>query len=194
MMRAMKSLVLLCLFGAVATAAPTKKYHFELTKVLAKDNVKPDVVKAAQPRLEAQVKKAFETNPQLVPNLEGAPDPEAEHGEPYRQFLARKGVTGAYKVTVEISDATEELTPLEGKPNTQRLVVHIAIHVLGETIPGRTMGFTGDGHATVKQEVGMKVRDKDRDYAWDGAAETAVQDALKTCFAQLGKGAPRQHN
>ena len=193
-MRAMKSLVLLCLLGAVATAAPAKKYHFELTKVLAKDNVKPDVLKAAQPRLEAQVKKAFESDPQLVANLDGAPDPEVDHGEPYRRFLAKKGVSAAYRVTVEITDATEELTPMEGKGNEQRLVVHIAIHVLGETIPGRTMGFTGDGHATVKQEVGAKMRDKDRDYAWDGAAETAVQDALKVCFAQLAKGTPKQHN
>ena len=192
----MKSLVLVCLLVGVAQAAPkpSKKYHFELTKVLAKENVKADVLKNAQPRVEAQIKKAFESDPQLVPNLEGAPDPEVDHGEPYRRFLAQKGVSGAYKVTVEITDATEELAPEEGKPGTQRLVVHIAIHVLGETIPGRTMGFTGDGHATVKQEVGMKVRDKDRDYAWDGAAETAISDALKTCFAQLAKGAPKQHN
>jgi hypothetical protein len=47
------------------------------------------------------------------------------------------------------------------------------------------MGFTGDGAATVKQEVGMKVRDKDREFTWDGAAETAINDALKTCFAKL---------
>lgn len=193
-MRAMKSLILLCALATAAQAAPKKKYHFELTKVLAKEKVKPDVLKAAQPRLEAQIKKAFESDPQLVPTLEGAPDPEVDHGEPYRRYLARKGVAGAYKVTVEITDATQDLEPEEGKPDTQRLVVHIGIHVLGETIPGRTMGFTGDGQATVKQEVGMKVRDRDRDYAWDGAAETAVDDALKTCFAQLAKGAPKQHN
>src|SRR2546430_17084704 len=111
MMRAMKSLVLLCLLATVAVAAPkdSKKYHFELTKVLAKEQVKPDVVKSAQPRVEAQVKKAFETDPQLVANLEGAPDPDTDHGEPYRRFLAKKGVSGAYRVTVEITDATEEL-------------------------------------------------------------------------------------
>ncbi len=199
MMRVMKSLILLASFAALASlapradAAPAKKYHFELTKVLVKDNVKPDVGKVAQPRVEAQVKKAFETNPQLVATLEGAPDPEADRGEPYRRFLAKKGISGAYLVTVEITDASEELQPMEDK-KSQRIVVKIGIHVLGETIPGRTMGFTGDGQATVKVEVGMKVRDKDRDYAWDGAAETAINDALKTCFAQLAKGTPKQHN
>ena len=194
MMRGMKSLVLLCALAAVAQAAPKKKYHFELTKVLAKEKVKPEVAKIAQPRLEAQIEKAFATNPQLVPTLEGAPDPEVDHGQPYRRYLTRKGITGAYKVTVEITDASQEVQPEDAKPGTQRLSVHIAIHVLGETIPGRTMGFTGDGQATVKQEIGMKLRDRDRDYTWDSAAEVAVDDALKTCFAQLAKGAPKQHN
>lgn len=189
MMRAMKSLFLLVLLGSVAVAAPKpKKYHFELTKVLVKPEVKADVGATAQPRVEAAIKKAFETNPQLVATLEGAPDPETDHGQPYRKFLAKKGIDSAYLVTVEVTDASEEIVPMEDKKGSQRLVVHVGIHVLGETIPGRTMGFTGDGQATVKQEVGMKVRDKDKTYAWDGAAETAVDDAMKTCFAQLAKG------
>jgi hypothetical protein len=47
------------------------------------------------------------------------------------------------------------------------------------------MGFTGDGASTVKQEVGMKVREKDRALTWDDAAKVAIDDALKTCFAKL---------
>jgi len=196
MMRAMKSLFLLALAASVAVAAPaksTKKYHFELTKVLVKPEVKADVGAVAQPRVEAAIKKAFESNPQLVPIPDDAPaDREADHGQPFRKYLTKKGIAGAYLVTVEITEATEEVVPMEDKKNSQRLVVHVGIHVLGETIPGRTMGFTGDGQATVKQEVGMKVRDKDRTYAWDGAAETAVDDAMKTCFAQLAKGHIKQ--
>ena len=195
MMPAMKSLILLCLAASVAFAGPaksTKKYHFELTKVLVKPEVKADVGAVAQPRVEAAIKKAFETNPQLVATLEGAPDPATDNGQPYRKFLTKKGIAGAYLVTVEVTEATEEVVPMEDKKNAQRLVVHVGIHVLGETIPGRTMGFTGDGQATVKQEVGMKIRDKDRTYAWDGAAETAVADALKTCFEQLAKPKAKQ--
>jgi hypothetical protein len=171
----------------VATAAPTKKYHFELTKVLAKPEVKGEVAKTAVDRVEAQIKKTFESHPQLVANLDGAPDPKTS-ADAYRKFLTKKGISGAYLVTVEVTEAREELEPSD-KPNTQRLTVHVAIHVLGETIPGRTMGFTGDGQATIKQEVGAKLRDKDRDYTWDGAAETAVGDAMKTVFAQLAKPA-----
>jgi hypothetical protein len=71
-------------------------------------------------------------------------------------------------------------------------VIRIGIHMLGETIPGRTMGFTGDGKATIKQEVGIKLRDRDREYTWDQAAELAVDDAMKTVFQQLAAPPPRR--
>jgi hypothetical protein len=178
--------------SAVAEAAPAKKkYHFELTAVTAKSEVKPDVSRAATPRVEAQVKKVFETHPQLVAKLDGAPDPKA-NADGYRKYLAKKAISGAYLVTVEITDASEELVPLDDKPNSQRLVIHVAIHMLGENIPGRTMGFTGDGKATIKQEVGVKVRDRDRAYTWDQAAELAVDDAMKTVFQQLAAPPPRR--
>ena len=184
MTRLVFALAAVALAGSVADAAPKKKYHFELTAVTAKPEVKPEVAKAATPRVEAQVKKVFETHPQLVGKLEGAPDPKTS-ADAYRKYLGTKGIAGAYLVTVEITDASEEVVPFDDKPNAQRLVIHVGIHMLGENIPGRTMGFTGDGKATIKQEVGMKVRDRDREYTWDQAAELAVDDAMKTVFQQL---------
>ena len=71
------------------------------------------------------------------------------------------------------------------KPNTSRLDMHIGLHMLGETIPEHTMGFTGDGEATVKVEVSKNVRDRDRAYAWAQAADLAVADAIKTSIEQL---------
>lgn len=177
--------------ASVVDAAPSKsaprsgkKYHFEVAEVKAKAEVKPDVAKAAAPRVEAQVKKAFASHPQLVATLDGAPDPKTS-AEAYRKYLAQKGIAGAYLVSVEITDASEELVPLEDKPNAQRLVIHVGLHMLGENIPGRTMGFTGDGKATIKQEVGVKLRERDRQVTWDDAAQLAVDDAMKTVFQQL---------
>jgi hypothetical protein len=167
-----------------AEAAPPKKYHFKLAAVTAKPEVKPDVAKAATPRVEGQIKKTFATHPQLVATLAGAPDPDTK-ADAYRKFLKAKGLSGAYLVTVELTGASEQVEPMEGKPNTQRLVVRVEIHMLGETIPGRTMGFTGDGQATIKQEVGKTVRDRDREYAWDQAAEVAIAEAMTTVFKQL---------
>jgi hypothetical protein len=177
-------LVLASLAGPAAAAPAKKKYHFELTAVTAKSEVKPEVAQAATPRVEAQVKKVFRGHPQLVAKLDGAPDPRA-NADGYRRYLTKQAIAGAYLVTVEITEASEELVPLDDKANAQRLVIHIGIHMLGENIPGRTMGFTGDGKATIKQEVGMKVRDRDRQYTWDQAAELAVIDAMQTVFKQL---------
>src|SRR5678815_5541622 len=99
--------------SAVAEAAPAKKkYHFELTAVSAKSEVKPDVAKAATPRVEAQVKKLFEHHPQLVAKLPGAPDPRC-NADGYRRYRAKAGIAGAYLVTGEITDASEELVPVE---------------------------------------------------------------------------------
>jgi hypothetical protein len=188
---AITAAVLTTLLGPLALPAPPaadaapakKKFHFELLGVAAKSDVKPDVAKAATPRVEGQLKKAFATHPQLIGTLEGAPDPKS--AEAYRKYLARKAITGAYLVSVDITDASEEIVPIEDKPNAQRLVIHIAIHMLGENLPGRTIGFTGDGKATIKQEVGVKVRDRDRESTWDAAAELAIDDAMKTVFQQL---------
>jgi hypothetical protein len=177
--------VAIALAAATADAAPKKKYHFELTTVSAKAEVKPEVARAATPRVEGQVNKVFATHPQLVAKLEGAPDPKT-HADGYRKYLAQHGIAGAYLVTVEITEASEELEPLDDK-TSQRLVIRIGIHMLGENIPGRTMGFTGDGRATIKQEVGMKIRDRDREFTWDQAAELAVADAMKTVFQQLAQ-------
>ena len=182
------ALTALFLVGGIASAAPKKKYHFVLTAVTAKPEVKADVAKVATPRVEAQIKKAFGSHEQLVAKLDGAPElpekPTPQQMDAYRAFLKKKGLSGAYWVTVEVTEASEELVPTD-KPNTQRLVVRVAVHVLGEQIPGKTMGFTGDGQATIKQEVGKKVRDKDKEFVWDSAAEVAIADAMTTVFKQL---------
>ena len=181
---ALAAVALACAAADAAPAKATKRYHFELTAVTAKSEVKADVARAATPRVEAQVKKLFGSHPQLIARLDGAPDPRS-NADGYRRYLTQKAIAGAYLVTVEITEASEELEPLDDKPSSQRLVIRIGIHMLGETIPGRTMGFTGDGKATIKQEVGMKLRDRDREYTWDQAAEIAVDDAMKTVFRQL---------
>ncbi len=166
-----------------ADAAPKKKYHFEVTEVKAKSTVKDEVAKSAAPRVDAQLKAALDSHPQ-VGKLENAPDPKTKPEE-YRKFLAKNGLAGAYYLTVEITEASEEVVPVEDKKASQRLVIHVAIHMLAENIPGRTIGFVGDGQATVKQEVGMKIRDRDREASWDEASKVAINDALTKIFAQL---------
>ncbi len=183
------ALVALCGLVVSVEAAPKKKYHFELAGVLPKPEVPAEFSKTATPLVEAKIKETFETNPQIVATLEGAP--AKEDTVKYRKYLTKKKIAGAYLVTVEITEAEEEIEPMD-KPKTQRMTVRLAIHVLGETIPGRTMGFTGDGKATIKQEIGTKVRDRDREYAWGQAVDLAIADAMTTVFKQLAAPKKKQ--
>lgn len=188
LVRTLALLVALCATVSFADAQPNKKkYHFSLAAVNVKPEVKADVAKDAAPRVADQVQKAFETHPQLVADLgKEAPDWKTK-ADAFRKHLARKGVAAGFLVTVDITDASEEIQPTD-RPNTQRLVVKVSVHLLGETMPGRTMGFTGDGSATIKQEVGKKVSERDRKFAWDDAAKAAIDDAMVTVFKQLAAG------
>jgi hypothetical protein len=174
-----------------ALAAPKKRYHYELTQVTAKAEVPADVGQIALPRVKGQVVKAFASHPQLVTDLPGAPDATAD-ATGYRKYLVGKGLAGSYYVTVELTGASYAVEPVDAKPGTQRIAVHVALHMLGENIPGRTIAFTGEGEATIKQEVGKTIRQADIDYSWDQAAETAVKDAIETSLKQLAKPQPKQ--
>src|SRR6185437_6119685 len=106
MIRRMKSLLLVALLAASALAAPAKKYHFDVVAVTPKPEVKADVAKIAKERVEQQFKKALDSNPQLVSNLEGAPDWQTK-ADAYRRYLTQKGISGSYLVNVEITEASE---------------------------------------------------------------------------------------
>ena len=184
-------LVLLALLALLSTAEAKpkpQKYHFLLWEVTPAKGVEGDVVTFALPRIKAQVEKAFASHPQLVAVLDGAPDPKTD-AKGYSAYLKRKKIAGAHRVNVEVTAAMEETEEMEAKAG-QRLVVRLSVRMFSETIPVRTMGFTGDGSATIKQEVGKKVRPRDREYAWDQAAELAINDAIAVCLAKLSVPPP----
>ncbi|HTJ43262.1 MAG TPA: hypothetical protein VL463_14250 [Kofleriaceae bacterium] len=178
---------------AVATPAdakPKKKYHFALDEVRAGKDVTADLATEVVPRLEAQAEKLLGGNPQIVVNISDAPDPEKD-APGFTKYLAKKKIEGAYKVTIEITAATEELEPVEAKPNTQRISVHLEVHMFGEAMPTRKMGFYGDGSSTIKMEIGKKLRPKDRDAAWDDAASEALTKAIDESLTKLSLPPPK---
>jgi hypothetical protein len=186
----MRSLALLLAAGvalgtSAADAKPAKKkYHFEVEDVRAAKEVAADLATEVTPRVKAQAEKLIADNPQLVAALDGAPDPAADAAG-YAKWLAKNKIDGSYKVTIEITAATEAVEPVETKPNTQRIDVHLELHMFGETIPARKMGFSGDGSSTVKEEIGKKLRQVDRDAAWNDAAQEALTKALDESLQKL---------
>jgi len=179
---------------ASAADAPKDRYYFELKSITAKAELKPEAVKMATPRVLAEAKKAFEHHPQLVAKLDGAPDPKADP-DGYRAFLAKGKLKDAYLVNVEITDATELLTPMPDKPGSQQLEIRIALRMLGSHIPDDTLGFTGHGKGKIQQEIGLKVNEHDRQDTWDQVTELAVSAAVKTAMEELelaAKTKPKQ--
>ncbi|MEZ4359876.1 MAG: hypothetical protein R3B48_06820 [Kofleriaceae bacterium] len=180
----------------VAAAAPAhagakakKRYLFQISLVSPKKTLPEELEKVVLPMLTAEVNKQLAAHPQLVTELPGAPDP-LENANKYRRFLKQRGLSGAYLVRVDLTDASEEVEALEGR-SKQRLIVRLAVHMFGETIPGRTMGFTGDGSASIRQGVGKKVRPRDQEYTWQSAVELAVADAISTSLAKLEASAKK---
>jgi hypothetical protein len=177
-------LVLALTSAAFAADSPKERYYFELKAITPKPELKPDTAKQAMQRVSAELKKAFDHHAQIVARLEGAPDPKVDP-EAYRAFLGKLHVTGAYNVTVEITDASEALVPMEDKPGAQRLEIKLALRMLGSHIPDDTLGFTGHGKANVKQEFGAKVPERERQDTWNQVTELAVQKAIETALEEL---------
>jgi hypothetical protein len=175
--------------GSTAYAEPAKeRYYFELKAITAKPELKPEAIKMATPRVLAEVKKAFEHQPQLVAKLEGAPDQKIDP-DGYRAFLAKSHIAGAFNVNIEITDAVQLLTPKTDKPGTQELEIRLALRMLGSHIPDDTLGFTGHGKAGVQQEVSGTPSAQELQGTWDQVAELAVSAALRTALEELALSA-----
>lgn len=185
------ALLLLLTSGAIAgkkkKAKAKKKYHLELVEVRPGTDVDAKVAADALRLLDAELRKQFAAHPQLVADITGAPEPEANKKK-FVKWLMKKKIAGAFKVDVDLTRYTEELedttTPNAGK-DAKRIVVRLDIHLFGETMPGHKMGLEGEGSATVKEDVGKKMSAKDREFAIQGAIELAVTDAITKALEKL---------
>jgi hypothetical protein len=183
--------VVALLFAAPRTAdaaKPKKKYFFELAEVKASDSL-GQVGKDLAPVTQAQVAKSIAAHEQVVITLDGAPD--RANAKAFKAYLKKKKLAGAYRVNVELIAFEEELEDKDESVNKEkRLVIRISLRTFGETIPDRVMGFSGEGSATVKLDVGKKLRPKDREYAINQAVELAMNDALASSMEKLAKPPP----
>ena len=186
--------VLLALFGLVAThgdalagthkkGKKAQKYHFEIEKVTAAEGVEGEVAADVLAMLKAEAEKQFAAHPQLNVDMSTAPDPSDVKA--YKAWLKKKKIAGSFMVVVDVTLYREELEDKDD--GSKRLAVRLELHMFGETIPERKMGFEGVGSSTVKQDVGKKMRPKDREYTVQSAIELAVQDAIAECMTKLGQ-------
>ncbi len=163
-----------------AEAAP-RNFVFELTKIELKAKGAP--AKELGALIRKTLTRKIDAAERLLPELpRGAPDPKS-HPKEFVAFMKKQRLN-AYKVNVEVTEyerAIEAASTGRGKLVT----VRIALRIFGETVPDRSMAFTGGGSATVKLAVGSKVRDKDVTAANNDAIDLAIDDALATSIKKL---------
>lgn len=187
------SLLLVFLAGLGGSAEAGKKskkkdkYLFELTGVKSGSEVDGKLAADALRMLEAEVKKVFASHPQLVTDTATAPDPDVDP-KGYAKWLKKKKIKGSFKVNVDLTLYREEVedSPSDAGKDNKRMVIRIELHMFGERVPEKKMGFEGVGSSTVKQDVGKKVRPKDREFTIQGAIELAVADAMEESIRKLG--------
>ncbi len=179
---------------AVTAAAPAahagkpKRYHIELIEVTATAGL-PAETADALPVCTAEWTKVLASHPQMA-TLDGAPDAKAATKQ-FKKWLAKKKIAGSYRMNVEITSYEESLDDKDASINQEkRLTVRLELRTFGETFPERVMGFAAEGSATIKVDVGKKLRPADRAFAIKSACEGAVGDAMTASLTKLALPPP----
>ncbi len=164
--------------SAEADAKPKPKYIYLVSEVKSADSVTGSPITEIRAGLDKGLAKTPEISAALP---KGAPDPVKQPKE-FKRFLKRKKLR-AFRVNVEITSYEQRTEKLE---RGNRVSVHVDLRLFGETLPERVMAFAGQGSATVKLDVGKRVRDADRKAANGEAIEVAIKEALAESLKKLG--------
>jgi hypothetical protein len=177
------------LLGLAATVPPAAakplrraadSFYFEISEVKLAEGIPAPVGDLAK----ATLAEAVSARKGIVIALPaGAPDPAAAPAEFARWAKGRK--LRPYRVSVEVTEYGHDLEPLPAPRTGQRLTVRVVVRLLGEALPGRTMAFTGDGAATVKLEIGKRLRQTDSDVANHDSLLQALGEAVDSSLLKL---------
>lgn len=175
---AVAALALLVAGSSTAEGKGKVEYVYQISKVSAAKGVKAPTAQVAK-GLEEGIERA----PAITGELpEGAPDPD-KSPEKFKRYLKKRGMK-AYKVNLEVTSYERSIEVLDKKGH-KRLAVRISLRLFGETVPDRVMAFAGTGSATVKLDVGRKVRARDDEVANHDAIEVAIDQAIGESLRKL---------
>jgi hypothetical protein len=178
------TLLAVVLFIGLATgsshAGSKQTYYFLVYDIKLAEGMPKEI----EDLIRKQVITSIAAHERLIEALpEDAPDPK---GDPktFIRYKTKKKLR-PYRVNIEVKDYRHDVDELPAPRKGQRLTVSIQLHMFGETIPERVMAFTGEGSATIKMDVGKRLRPPDSRAANHDAIELAVGDALITSLAKL---------
>lgn len=164
-----------------AQAKGQRTYFFLLHEVKL---VGADMPAELEEQVRGQLIKALSQHERLTDALPaGAPDPKTDP-KGFEQYI-KKNKIQPYRVNVEVTAYSRDSEAVDEPRKGNRLEVSVSLRTFGETMPKRVMAFTGEGSATIKVEVGKKIRDRDWEYANQNAIEIAVAEALQMSIDRL---------
>ncbi len=171
--------LLLLAMSAPASAGPKERSIFLVDRVLLAQGMPERLDPVVRKQVAALVAQREEL---MAEAPSDAPDPGKDPAG-FAKYLKKKNLK-AFRVRVEFSRYKSVNEKKDGK---NWLWVDVGLRLFGETVPGQSFGFTGDGAASIKTEVGPDVRPKDVEYAESEALSEALSQAMNTAIAQLKK-------
>lgn len=171
----------LALLASPAHGKGSKRtYYFLVHEIKLADGIPAELGALIQD----QITRAIVAHEQLIEALPAdAPDPQTDV-KGFQRYI-KKHKLQPYRVNVEIIEYEHDVAELPAPRKGQRLTVSISLRTFGETIPARVMAFSGEGSATVKMDIGKRLRPRDTEVGNQEAAQLAIAEALAISLTRL---------
>ena len=180
------ALLAVVLAAATVEAKPKDKYYIQMVAGEAGAGVPAELTE----RVKKVAQDALKKRKEFVTSLTGAPDPTANPSG-FKAYLKKKKLK-ALSVVAKVVAYERELLPAKEGKTGQILKVHVAVSLLGATLPDGVMALSGDGASTIHQEIGMKVRPRDDEAVLDMAMKDALTQAVGEAATRLKQGKPKR--
>jgi hypothetical protein len=160
-------------FSAPASADPRiPKYYFRVTNIECRND---KIIPLAKELLEAEVAK----HPEFTMDLGGKLSEDAQSAE------LRKHGMQELQVSMRITTLKKEIKPPAPGKRDQQMSIEVKLGVLGYTLPGKKLLFTGDGDASLMGEFSERLKDKEEERFMRTALSSAIKQAVTTAVAKL---------
>jgi hypothetical protein len=158
------------------------KYYFKISNIQSEDK---KLIPIAGDLLRAEVA----SRPEFTTDVGTAESEDAQIAE-----IRRQGMQG-YQVSMRIEKFKVEIKPPAPGRRDQQMAITAKLTILGHTIPGGKLMFTGDGDSSLEGEFSERLRDKEEERFTKTALASAIKQAVSTAVAKmtnatLGAGGP----
>lgn len=162
--------------GAPALAAP--RYYFRVDKIESAVPIDGGTRELAREALGAELA----SRPEWASDLGGATSNDAIAAE-----LKRRKLKG-FDVKLKIADFKKDIKDGGTGSRFKKLTVGVKLEVLGITLPGEKLAFSGTGESAAETEVPETRLDREADLLGRDAMKDAIKQAVDQAVQRLGSG------